>query len=189
MAAISTADFKNGICINHNHDIFMLVEFQHVKPGKGNAFVRTKLKSMTTGRVLEHTFPSGVRLEAIRVERRQYQYLYDEGDIYYFMNNDTFDQVGINEKLINNPGLLSEGLVCDIAFDADNETPLTCDLPATVVLEVTYTEHGLKGDTATNTLKPATVETGAQVKVPLFVNQGDKIKINTTDNSYIERAK
>jgi elongation factor P len=167
----------------------MIVEFQHVKPGKGNAFVRTKLKSMTSGRVLEHTFPSGSRLEAIRVERRQYQYLYNEGEFYHFMNNDTFDQISINDKLINNPGLLTEGLVCDIAFNADTETPLTCDLPATVILEVTYSEPGLRGDTATNTLKPATVETGAQVKVPLFINQGDKIKINTLDNSYIERAK
>src|SRR5688572_22985844 len=106
MASITTADFKNGVCIQHNHDIFMIVEFQHVKPGKGNAFVRTKLKSMTTGRVLEHTFPSGSKSEAIRVERRQYQYLYKEGDTYNFMNNETFDQVVINEKLINNPALL-----------------------------------------------------------------------------------
>lgn len=189
MASITTADFKNGVCIEHNNDIYMIVEFQHVKPGKGNAFVRTRLKSMTNGRVLEHTFPSGSKVEAIRVERRQYQYLYKEDDTYHFMNNETFDQVGINENLINNPSLLSEGLVCDIAFNADTETPLTCELPATVVLEVTYTEHGLKGDTANNALKPATVETGAQIKVPLFVNLGDKIKINTVDNSYIERAK
>jgi elongation factor P len=182
-------DFKNGMCIKHNNDIFQVVEFLHVKPGKGAAFVRTKLKSVSTGKVLEHTFPSSHKIEEVRIERRQYQYLYPEGDMYNFMNNETFEQIAIEEKIINNPALLMEGMICDILFNAETETPMTCDLPMTTIQEVTYTEPGLKGDTATNTLKPCTVESGAKVMVPLFINQGDKIKINTADNSYIERAK
>jgi elongation factor P len=183
------ADFKNGMCIKFNNDIYQVVEFLHVKPGKGAAFVRTKLKSVSTGKVIENTFPSSHKIDEVRVERRQYQYLYPEGDMYNFMNNETFEQIAIDEKIINNPKLLMEGMVCDITFDAEKESPLTCDLPMTTIQEITYTEPGLKGDTATNTLKPATVESGAKIMVPLFINQGDKIKINTSDNSYIERAK
>jgi elongation factor P len=183
------ADFKNGMCIKFNNDIYQVVEFLHVKPGKGAAFVRTKLKSVSTGKVIENTFPSSHKIDEVRVERRQYQYLYPEGDMYNFMNNETFEQIAVDEKIINNPKLLMEGMICDITFDAEKETPLTCDLPMTTIQEITYTEPGLKGDTATNTLKPATVESGAKIMVPLFINQGDKIKINTTDNSYIERAK
>lgn len=177
------------MCIKHNNDIFQVVEFLHVKPGKGAAFVRTKLKSVSTGKVLEHTFPSSHKIDEVRIERRQYQYLYPEGDMYNFMNNETFEQIAIEEKIINNPALLMEGMNCDILFNAETETPMTCDLPTTTIQEVTYTEPGLKGDTATNTLKPCTVESGAKVMVPLFINLGDKIKINTADNSYIERAK
>lgn len=177
------------MCIKHNNDIFQVVEFLHVKPGKGAAFVRTKLKSVSTGKVLEHTFPSSHKIDEVRIERRQYQYLYPEGDMFNFMNNETFEQIAIEEKIINNPALLMEGMICDILFNAETETPMTCDLPTTTIQEVTYTEPGLKGDTATNTLKPCTVESGAKVMVPLFINQGDKIKINTADNSYIERAK
>lgn len=183
------ADFKNGMCIKFNNDIYQVVEFLHVKPGKGAAFVRTKLKNVTTGRVLENTFPSSHKIEEVRVERRQYQYLYPEGDMYNFMNNETFEQIAIDEKLINNAPLLLEGMICDITFDAENERPMTCELPMTTIQEVTYTEPGLKGDTATNAMKPCTVESGAKIMVPLFVNTGDKIKINTADNSYIERAK
>jgi elongation factor P len=183
------ADFKNGMCIKFNNDIYQVVEFLHVKPGKGAAFVRTKLKSVTTGRVLENTFPSSHKIDEVRVERRQYQYLYKEGDMYNFMNNDTFEQIAIEERTINNAPLLLEGMNCDITFDADQERPMTCELPNTTIQEITYTETGLKGDTATNALKPSTVESGAKIMVPLFVNIGDKIKINTADNSYIERAK
>ena len=183
------ADFKNGMCINFNNDIYQVVEFLHVKPGKGAAFVRTKLKSVTSGKVLENTFPSSHKIDEVRVERRQYQYLYPEGDMFNFMNNDDFEQIAIEERIINNAPLLLEGMVCDITFDADKELPLTCELPMTTIQEITYTENGLKGDTATNALKPSTVESGAKIMVPLFVNIGDKIKINTADNSYIERAK
>lgn len=177
------------MCIKHNNDIYQVVEFLHVKPGKGAAFVRTKLKSVSSGKVLEHTFPSSHKIDEVRIERRQYQYLYPEGDMYNFMNNETFEQIAVEEKIINNPALLMEGMNCDITFNAETETPMTCELPASTIQEVTYTEPGLKGDTATNTLKPCTVESGAKVMVPLFINQGDKIKINTADNSYIERAK
>jgi elongation factor P len=185
----STSEFRNGFCFEYNNDIYTIVEFLHVKPGKGAAFVRTKLKSLTNGRVLENNFPSGAKVTDVRVERRQYQFLYEEDGNYNFMNNENFDQVVIPKELINNTDLLKEGDVCEILFHAEKEVPLTCEIPVSVILEVTYTENGLKGDTATNALKPATVETGATVRVPLFVNTGDKIKINTTDNSYIERAK
>lgn len=183
------ADFRNGMCIRFNNDIYQVVEFLHVKPGKGAAFIRTKLKSVKTGKVLDNTFPSNAKVEEVRVERRQYQYLYHDGDMYNFMNSDTYEQIGIDDRIINNAPLLLEGMICDITFDAQTESPLTCDLPATTVQEVTYTEPGLKGDTATNALKPCTVESGAKIMVPLFINTGEKIKINTVDNSYIERAK
>lgn len=185
----NTSDIRNGLCINFNNDIYSVVEFLHVKPGKGSAFVRTKLKSMTTGRVLEHTFPAGHKVDDVRVERRNYQFLYPEGDLFNFMDNETFEQVSLNQNLISNPLLLKEGMNVEILFLAGEERVLNCELPQNVVLEVVYTEPGLKGDTATNTLKPAEMETGAKVMVPLFVNQGDKIKIDTASNSYVERVK
>lgn len=185
----STSDIRNGLCIVFNHDIYSVVEFLHVKPGKGSAFVRTKLKSLTNGKVLEHTFPAGHKIEDVRVERRNFQYIYQEGDLYNFMDNSTFEQVSVPEVLISNPKLLKEGMIVEILFHAEQERVLNCELPQNVVLEVTYTEPGLKGDTATNTLKPAELETGAKVMVPLFVNQGDKIKVDTATNSYVERVK
>ncbi len=183
------ADFRNGMCIKFNNDIYQVVEFLHVKPGKGAAFIRTKLKSVTTGKVLENTFPSTQKIDEVRVEKREYQYLYKEGEMYNFMNNVTFEQIAVTENIINNPSLLIEGMDCTITFDAENELPLTCELPLTVIQEVTYTEPGVRGDTATNAMKPSTVESGAQIMVPLFINTGEKIKINTVDNSYVERAK
>ena len=185
----STSDIKNGLCIVYNNDICQIIEFQHVKPGKGAAFVRTKLKSLTTGRVLENTFPSGTKIEEVRVERRKYQFLYQDDMGYHFMNNETYDQVALPENLIENPGFLEEGSTVDVLFDAGNETPLTLDLPAHIELEVTYTEPGIKGDTANNSLKPATVSSGAEVRVPLFVNTGDWIKVDTRSGAYIERVK
>lgn len=186
---VTTSDIRNGLCIEHNNDIFAVVSFQHVKPGKGNAFVRTKLKSMTTGRVLDHTFSAGHKIKDVRVERRKYQYLYTDDMGFHFMNNDTFDQVSIQEKMISRPDLLKEGEVVDVLFHAVNETPLTLELPQYVILEITYTEPGVKGDTATNTLKPATVETGAEIRVPLFINIGDSVKVDSETGSYVERIK
>ena len=185
----STSDIRNGLCIEFNNDIYSVVEFQHVKPGKGAAFVRTKLKSLTTGRVLDNTFPSGHKIDVVRVERRQFQFLYKEEDFYHFMNNETFEQTAILENLLDNQGLLKEGENVEILFDSAKEIPLTCEMPANVELEITYTEPGVKGDTATNTLKAATVETGAEIRVPLFVNIGDKVKVDTKTSAYVERVK
>ena len=185
----TTSDIRNGLCIEFNNDIFSIVEFQHVKPGKGNAFVRTKLKSMTTGRVLEYTFPAGHKIKDVRVERRKYQYLYNDDMGYHFMNNETFEQIPIEEKLIDNPALLKEGEQVDIVFHAEKEMPLSLEMPQYILAKITYTEPGVKGDTATNTLKAATIETGAEIRVPLFINEGDVIKIDTKSASYMERAK
>jgi elongation factor P len=173
----------------YNHDIYKVVEFLHVKPGKGPAFVRTKLKSLTNGKVLDNTFPSGHKIEVVRVERRKYQFLYKEAEDFHFMNTETYDQVMIEGKMIENGDLLKDGEMVEILFHAQEERPLTIDLPQYLTLEITYTEPGLKGDTATNASKPATVETGAEIKVPIFINEGDKIKIDTKTRSYMERVK
>lgn len=185
----TTSDIKNGLCIHYNHDIFQVVEFLHVKPGKGPAFVRTKLKSLTSGKVIDNTFSAGHKIDQVRVERREFQYLYKDDTGFIFMDNNTFDQISIEEKLISNSGLMKEGMNIEILINAENEEPLTCDLPASIVLEITYTEPGIKGDTATNTLKAATVETGAEIRVPLFINTGDFVKIDTSNGAYMERVK
>jgi elongation factor P len=185
----TTADFRNGLVIEYNNELCTIVQFQHVKPGKGPAFVRTKLKSIKTGRVLDNTFTSGVKINVARVERRPYQYLYKDDMGYYFMHLETFEQIHVDGSLIDNPEFLLEGVNVEVVVHAETETVLTVDLPQFVTMEVTYSEPGLRGDTATNTLKQATVENGSIIMVPLFVNVGDKIKIDTTDKSYVERVK
>lgn len=185
----TTADFRNGLCIEFNHDIFTIVEFLHVKPGKGPAFVRTKLKSLTNGKVLDNTFTAGVKVNEVRIERRPYQFLYKDEQGFHFMHTDTYEQIFLQPEMVENPLFLKEGDVCEIMFHADKEEALSCDLPPFIEAEVTYTEPGIKGDTATNTLKPATIETGAEVKVPLFINMGDRIKVDTRTGVYSERAK
>lgn len=186
----TTADIKNGMCILHNNDLVTVIEFQHVKPGKGPAFVRTKLKNIKTGKVVDNTFSSGHKIDIQRVERRSYQFLYKDDMGYNFMHNETFEQIPLEENLINAPQFLKEGDSVEIVYHTDTETPLFAELAVNVALEVTYTEPGFKGDSASsNTLKPATVETGAIVNVPLFINMGDKIKIDTRDSSYVERVK
>jgi elongation factor P len=186
----STADIKNGLCIEYNNDLFTIVQFQHVKPGKGSAFVRTKLKNLKTGKVIENTFNSGVKINIARVERRKYQYLYKDDMGFNFMNMETFEQISLQEDFIENPDLYKEGQEVEIVIHADTETPLTCELPPFVILEVTYTEPGVKGDTSSSTaLKSATLETGAEIMVPLFVNTGEKLKVDTRDRSYSERGK
>ena len=184
-----TSDIKNGLCIELNNDLFQVIEFQHKKPGKGSAFVRTKLKSLTSGKVIQETFPSGHKIKTARIERRPHQYLYNDETGYHFMNNETFEQVNVPKNLINAPDLMKEGQGVDILFHADTETPLTCELPPFVDMEITYTEPGVKGDTATNTMKEATVETGATIRVPLFINNGEKIKVDTRNHQYAERIK
>lgn len=185
----TTADIRKGLCIEHNNDLFVIVEFQHVNPGKGAAFVRTKLKSLTTGKVLQNTFPAGSKIIIQRIERRSYQYLYKDASMYNFMHTETYEQISIEEELITAFEFLKEGQIVEIMFHAETESPMSCDLPSFVVLEVTYTEPGVKGDTATNTLKPATVETGAKVNIPLFVEIGEKIKVDTRSGEYSERVK
>jgi elongation factor P len=185
----STADFRNGLVIEFNNDLYTIVSFQHVKPGKGPAFVRTKLKSLKSGRVIDNTFSSGTKVNLARVERRPYQYLYKDDVGYYFMHLETFEQIHVHEELIDNHEFLLEGLSVEIVVHADTETVLSVDIPQFVVMEVIYSEPGLRGDTATNTLKQAKVQNGETIMVPLFVNTGDKIRIDTRDRSYVERVK
>ena len=185
----STSDIRNGLCIKYNHDIFKIIEFLHVKPGKGPAFVRTKLKSVTTGKVIDNTFSAGHKIEEVRVETRKFQYLYSEGDLFHFMNTEDYNQIIINKKTIENPELMKEGEIVTIIINSEDEMPLSVELPASVILEVTATEPGIRGNTATNATKPATVETGAIINVPLFINEGDKIKVETAKGIYKERVK
>ena len=185
----SAADFKNGLCLEMNNDIWTIVEFQHVKPGKGAAFVRTKLKSLTSAKTLDKTFNAGEKVTTARVEKRPHQFLYKDDMGYNFMDTNTFEQIMIEEKLIERSDLLKDGQLVDILIHDETETPLSVELPPFVELMITYTEPGIKGDTATNALKPATVETGATVMVPLFVDQDTMIKVDTRDGSYSERVK
>ena len=185
----TTADFKNGLFFNYNGKPCQLIYFQHVKPGKGNTFMRVTLKSIVDGRTLEHRFDISEKLEDVRVERRQYQYLYKEGEDYIFMNQEDYEQIPLNRELITGVDFLKESDVCEVVFDTSTETVLFAELPIKTVLEVTYTEPGEKGNTATNAMKDATVETGASVRVPLFINTGDKIRIDTRTGEYTERVK
>lgn len=185
----TTADIKNGLCINYNGKLCQIVEFQHVKPGKGPAFVRTKMRVIETGRIIENTFSAGHRIDPVRIENREYQYLYQDGADYIFMNNETFEQVAIPPAMIEKPEFLTEGTNVNILFHAEEETPLVVELPLFIISEVTYTEPGIKGDTATNAMKPAILACGAEVRVPLFIDNGDTIKVDTRTNTYIERAK
>ena len=185
----TTADFRNGLCIEFNNDLYTIVEFQHVKPGKGGAFVRTKLKSLTSGKVIENTFNSGVKITTARVERRPHQFLYKDDLGYHFMDSNTFEQVSLQEDFIENADLLKDGQEVEILYHAETETPLSCDMPPFVELTITYAEPGVRGDTETNTTKPATLETGAVIQVPLFINENEKIKVDTRTRSYSERVK
>ena len=185
----NTSDIRNGLCLNYNNDVYKIVEFLHVKPGKGPAFVRTKLKSLTNGKVLDNTFPAGHKIDVVRVERRKFQYLYKDEHSFHFMDTETYEQTMINSEMVESGDLIKEGETVEILFHAEENTPLTIEIPQHVELKVTYTEPGVKGDTATNVTKPATVETGAEIKVPIFVNEGDKIKIDTKTRSYLERVK
>lgn len=185
----TTSDIRNGMCIDLDGHYYFITEFLHVKPGKGAAFVRTKMKSVTTGRTLDKTFNAGVKIEEVRIERRPYQFLYQDDMGYNFMNQETFEQIPIAKDLITGVDFLKEGDVVDVVLHAESETVLYAEVPVKVTLKVTYTEPGLKGDTATNASKPATLETGATVRVPLFINEGELIEIDTRDGSYQGRVK
>ncbi len=185
----TTADIKNGLVIEFNNDLFSIVEFQHVKPGKGPAFVRTKLKSITTGKVIDNTFSAGHKITTARIERRHYQYLYKDDMGYHFMDTNTYEQISIEESMINAPKFLKDGQEVEVLFHAEEEKVLGCELPQHVVVKVTYSEPAVKGNTSTNATKNAEIETGATIQVPLFIEQDELIKINTEDGSYIERVK
>jgi elongation factor P len=186
----TTADFKNGMCMEFNGKLYTIVQFQHVKPGKGGAFVRTKLKNLETGKVIENTFNAGVKINQVRIERRPYQFLYKDDLGYHFMHQETFEQISLQPDQVDNSDLVKEGQYVEMMIHAEEERILSCELPPFVEMEVTYTEPGLRGDTASSTaLKAATIETGSTIQVPLFINIGDRIRIDTRTRGYSERVK
>ena len=184
---ITAGDFRNGLTFEFEGNVYQVVEFQHVKPGKGAAFVRTKMKNVMTGAVVERTFNPTEKVEQARIDRKEMEYLYEDGGLYYFMDNETFDMIPVAEAdLPDSFRYVKENDVCKIL--SYKGKVFGVEPPTFVTLEVTHTEPGLKGNTATNTLKPATVETGAEIRVPLFINEGDMIRIDTRTCEYMERA-
>lgn len=178
------------MCIEYNGKTFLVIDFQHVKPGKGPAFVRTKLKNLENGRTLDNTFSAGEKIEPVRVERRPYQFTYEDDLGAHFMHTETFEEITIERSMIENSDLMVDGQIVEAMFHTEKEIVLSAELPPIVDMEVTYTEPGVKGDTASsNSLKHATVNTGATVKVPLFINTGDKIRVDTRTREYYERIK
>lgn len=183
-----TSDFRNGLIIKFKNDLYAITEFQHVKPGKGGAFVRSTLKNLRTGRVLDNTFRSGESVEIVRVERRKYQYLYREGDSLVCMDNDTYEQINVSSELFGDSiSYLKESEEVEILFNGSEI--ISVDTPVFAFLKVTQTEPGFKGNTATGALKPATLETGATVNVPLFIDENDVLKVDTRTGQYVERVK
>lgn len=185
----TTADFKNGLIIKFNNDFFTIIEFQHVKPGKGGAFVRTKLKSVTTGRTLENTFNAGVSVDIVRIEKQSYKFLYNTNDTYVFMNNATFEQVEINKRLIPNVLLLNDGQDVYMLYYTDEDRILGVEMPLSVEMEIAEVEESCRGNTVTRAMKKAKTVTGLEISVPLFINAGDVIKIDTRTCEYVERVK
>ena len=184
----NTADIKNGAVILHKNKRMKVVEFQHVKPGKGGAFVRTKLKDIQSGKIIDETFNAGHKLEFIRVEAKSMQFLYVDGENHIFMDNETFNQINVLTKSIGNKkNFLTAGAIVDLLFDEDEV--LDVRLPSHVILEVLNTEPGFRGNTATGANKPATLETGYVLNVPLFIDEGDKLRIDTRTGEYVERSK
>ena len=186
---INSQDIKKGTAIRMDGGIWVCIEFQHRKPGKGNTVMNTKLKNVTDGRVLDRTFQVGLKLEDVRIERRPYQYLYKEGEDYIFMNQETYDQAPIAKDLVTGVDFMKESDIVEVVSDADTETVLFAEMPVKTVLRVTHSEPGIKGDTATNATKPATLETGVEIRVPLFINEGDLVQVDTRDGSYLPRMK
>jgi elongation factor P len=186
---INSQEIKKGTCIRMDNQVWICIDFQHVKPGKGNTVMRTKLKNVTDGRVLERTFQIGFKLEDVRIEHRPYQYLYEDPTGLIFMNQETFEQLPINRDSIIGVDYMKEGDVVEVVTDTTDGTILYAEMPVKTNLRVTHSEPGVKGDTATNATKPATLETGIEVRVPLFINEGDLIQIDTRDGSYLSRVK
>jgi len=186
--SVSTNDLKNGMTLDLSGTLFQVVEFQHVKPGKGGAFVRTKLRNVKTGAVVERTFNAGVKVGLAIVERKDMQYLYRDGDAFMFMDMETYEQIGVPSDVVGAmAGFLVEGSTASVAMFEG--TPIAVELPASVVLTVTETQGAVRGDTRTNVMKPATLNTGHVVQVPLFVGEGEKVKVDTRTGNYIERVK
>ena len=185
----STSDIKNGLCIEYNGNLYFVTEFQHVKPGKGPAFVRTKLKNVKTGKVIDNTFPSGHKITTARVEKRSHQFLYKDSSGYHFMDASSFDQISLEGNQIDYSDFLMDGMEVEISIHTETGDILSCELPQNIETKITYTEPGVKGDTATNATKLARIETGAEIQVPLFINENDKIKVDIRQGKYLERVK
>ena len=186
--SVSTNDLKNGMTLDLEGTLFQVLEFQHVKPGKGGAFVRTKLRNVRTGAVIEKTFNAGVKVGLAIVERKEMQYLYRDGDGFVFMDMETYEQIGVPSDVVGDmANYLSEGATATVAMHEG--VPIAVELPASVVLTVTQTQAAVRGDTRTNVMKPATLETGYVVQVPLFLEEGEKVKVDTRTGQYIERVK
>ena len=186
---IKSQDIKKGTCIRMDGKLYFCIDFLHRKPGKGNTIMRTTLKDVVSGRVLEKRFNIGEALEDVRVERRPYQYLYQEGADYIFMNQETFDQIPIAKDLITGVDFMKESDIVEVVSDADTNTILFAEMPVKTNLRITHSEPGIKGDTATNATKPATLETGVEIRVPLFIDEGDLVQVDTRDGSYLNRVK
>jgi elongation factor P len=189
MAKISTSDFRNGLNIVVDGEIYTIVEFQHVKPGKGGAFVRTRLKGVENDKNIDKTFRSGETVESIRVERHPYQFLYAEGDMYFFMHQETYEQIPLERSRVENPKFVTDGQICTLVIDVENDRVLYAQPPDQIEAEVVETDPGVKGDTAQGGSKPATITGGAVVQVPLFINIGEMIRVDTRTGNYLERAK
>ena len=184
----TTADIKNGVVILHKDKRMKVIEFQHVKPGKGGAFVRTKLKDLLTGKIIDHTFNAGARMQYIRIEAKKMQFLYNDGDSFYFMDNDTYEQITVSGTIVSDSkNFMIAGMNVELLFDGDEV--LDVRIPFHVNLKVSETEPGFKGNTATGATKPATVETGYTLQVPLFIDTDDILRIDTRTGEYVERAK
>ena len=186
---INSQDIKKGVAVRMDGGIWVCIDFQHRKPGKGNTIMNVKVKNVTDGRVLERRFNIGEKLEDVQITRRPYQYLYKEGDDYIFMNQETYDQTPIPADLVTGVEFMKESDIVEVVSDADTDTVLYAEMPVKTVLRITHSEPGIKGDTATNTLKPATLETGVEIRVPLFIEEGELVQVDTRDGSYIQRVK
>jgi elongation factor P len=185
---ISTSEFRNGLCMKMDNELWTIVEFQHVKPGKGGAFVRTRLKNVNTGRVIDRTFRSGEKIEDVRLEKKRFQYLYKGDAEYVFMDMNTYDQITVSDNVVGDAAkFLKEDMELEILFHGKD--PLGVDLPIFVELKITKTDPGVRGDTASGGAKPATLESGAVVQVPLFVEEGETVKVDTRTSEYVERVK
>lgn len=183
---ISTADFRNGVIVNLDGELMEIVEFQHVKPGKGGAFVRTKFKNFLSGRVLEKTFRSGEKFEEARIEEQRWQFLYSDGEQFHFMDHDTYEQLSVNADLVGDKSLwMKEN--DDVSLMFHGGAVIAIEVPSHVVLTITKSDPGVQGDRSSGAKKPATLETGALIQVPLFLNEGDKVKVDTRTGDYVER--